>query len=265
MAAMESRTQDAYSASADATYVAADPPGVAMVDVAAAAHPLITGLDEPHWTAKRRKLLAWLERKAPELAAVYAGAVRMAADTSFPGRVRFVWHAIREIRNRLPDTLAGEVSSAMVQWGDVAGEVWRCWTEDGWPEDGQLSLTETAEPSAAGPERYEISRALLLAVANVASAHAGILNRNEENARRFFEAVAGSGVPRYVVRAWVQGVGRAHGLAHVSNKPLDPAYEESLESDLAAFEVALFAIVNRSYENMDQLDELLVSANRRRT
>jgi hypothetical protein len=58
-------------------------------------------------TAKRLRLLGWLQRTAPQLAPVYAGAVTMAFDGDFPGRLVFVWHAIREIRNRRPDAVAG--------------------------------------------------------------------------------------------------------------------------------------------------------------
>lgn len=68
------------------------------------------------WTAKRLQLLDWFRRSAPQLAQVYAGAVTMASDGDFPGRVVFVWHAIREIRNRLPDALAGEVASSSLEY-----------------------------------------------------------------------------------------------------------------------------------------------------
>src|SRR5712691_4920516 len=83
--------------------------------VTTAAEPTAAGPQNSCWTAKRRGLLTWLERVAPQLACLYAGAVAMAANHEFPGRVVFVWHAIREIRNRLPDFLAGEVASSYVQ------------------------------------------------------------------------------------------------------------------------------------------------------
>jgi hypothetical protein len=48
----------------------------------------------------------------------------------------------------------------------------------------------------------------------------------------------------------------------VQNKPVDPDDEAALESEFAAFEATLMAIANCSYENMDDLDEILGSANR---
>jgi hypothetical protein len=214
------------------------------------------------WTAKRLRLLGWLQRTAPQLASVYAGAVTLAFDGDFPGRLVFVWHAIREIRNRLPDALAGEVSSSSFQYGDVADEIRRCWIEDSWPDDGAIALTDSSEPSASGPARYEVSRDLLLAVGRLVAGHAAIADRNQANAQRLFDAVAGSAAPAYVVRTWAHGGRRAHKLAHVQNRPVDPDDVASLDSDFAAFEAVLMAIANRSYENMDDLDEILGSANR---
>jgi hypothetical protein len=75
------------------------------------------------WTAKRLRLRDWLERTAPQLAEVYAGAVIMAFDHDFPGRVVFVWHAMREFRNRLPDAVAGEVDSSSLEYKDLADQI----------------------------------------------------------------------------------------------------------------------------------------------
>jgi hypothetical protein len=174
------------------------------------------------WTAKRLGLHGWLQRAAPQLAEVYAGAVTMAFDRGFPGRVVFVWHAMREIRNRLPDAVAGGIASSPLQYRDLADEIQRCWIEDGWPNDGAIALTDPSEPSASGPARHEVSRDLLLAVGRLVGGHAAIADRNQANAQRLFDAVAGSAAPAYVVRTWLLGGRQAHKLAHVQNKPVDP-------------------------------------------
>ena len=64
-------------------------------------------------TSERMALHRWLSRTASHLAPVYLAGVRMVMDESFPGRVYFVAHAMREIRNRLPDAIAGEVQSGL--------------------------------------------------------------------------------------------------------------------------------------------------------
>lgn len=99
-------------------------------------------------------------------------------------------------------------------------------------------------------------------MAGLVAGHVAIADRNLANAQRLFRAVSGSAAPAYVVRTWVRGGRRAHKLAHVHNKPAHPDDEASVDSDFAAFEAALMAIANRSYENMDDIDEILGSANR---
>lgn len=217
---------------------------------------------EDAWTERRRQLHGWFEQAAPNLAPLYAAAVRMTSDIDFPGRVVFVWHAIREIRNRLPDALAGGVRASLVEYGSLTGEIARRWVEDGWPEDGAIALTSAAEPSGMGPVRHEISDGLLLAVARLVASHALLPNRNRANAVRLLEGVAGSTVPPYAVRAWVQRGRRAHKLAHVHNKPSASEDEASLAEQFAAFEADLMAIASRSYENMNDLDAILEAANR---
>jgi hypothetical protein len=238
-----------------------DEPAVVVVEPADAADPSTPHSSDSCWTPKRRQLLAWLEKTAPHVAAVYAGAVPIAANPVYPGRVTFVWHAIREIRNRLPDALAGEVASSSVQYGALAEAICVCWIADGWPEDGTLTSSEAAEPSPSGPERFEVSRDMLAAVANLVSGHTAVAGRNQTNVKRLFEAVAGTAVPDYAIRTWTRSGRRAHKLAHLANKQVDPNYEQSLMSDFVAFETLLMAIANRSYENMDDLDAILGSAN----
>lgn len=215
-----------------------------------------------YWTPRRLELRRWLEVSAPVLAPVYTAAFQMAMDEMFPGRVWFVAHAIREIRNRLPDALAGETAASRTEYSQLAGEVCLRWIEDGLSVDGSLPVVDAAEPAASGPVRYEISHSLLAAVAGLVAGHLAVTDRNRENARRLFEAAAGEPIPQYVVRAWMRGTKWANGFMHVRNTPLSPSDESSLASKFEAFEEALMAIASRSYENMDDLNDILGSANR---
>lgn len=221
-----------------------------------------TGPPGGYWTSRRLELLRWLELNAPVLAPVYAAAVQMAMDETFPGRVWFVAHAIREIRNRLPDALAGETVDSRTEYSQLAEQVRMSWIEDGLPSDGSMPLVDTAEPGAWGPGRYEISQSLLANVGGLIAGHLAASDRNEENARRLFEATAGGPIPPYVVKTWLRGTRWAQAFAHVRNTPLRPSDESSLAANFEAFEEALLAIARRSYENMDDLDEILGSANR---
>ena len=58
------------------------------------------------WTRNRRELLEWLGRNAPLLAELYEGAVSLLYGSRIPGFSRFVSHAVRELRNRLPKVIS---------------------------------------------------------------------------------------------------------------------------------------------------------------
>ena len=83
---------------------------------------------EPWWRPERIELFGWLENNAPALAPVYRGALALAVLDSFPGRVHFVAHAIREIRNRLPSALSLEYAfDTLSDRGPVPGYVVENW------------------------------------------------------------------------------------------------------------------------------------------
>lgn len=119
--------------------------------------PSETTSGETWWTAERAELYRWLERHAPGLAPVYRAAAQMAFDEAFPGRVWFVAHAIREIRNRLPDALAGDVAASRTDYVELTNEVHARWIEDGLPSDGTPGVDASAEPSAADRGSREVS------------------------------------------------------------------------------------------------------------
>ncbi len=239
------------------------PAGREQTEVALAASFLPSPTSEDQWwTPKRAALHRWLEQNAPALAPVYESATRMALDDAFPGRVWFVAHAIREIRNRLPDAVAGEVAAGRTDYPRLAGAVHEQWIQDGLPPDGARSINAPSEPSASEVGRTEVSAELIRAVADLVAGHLAAGDNNEANARRLFEALGGVPPPMYVVKAWLRGTRWANAFAHVRNKPLSLGDEQSLALNFVAFEDALMAISSRSYENMESLDEILGAANR---
>jgi hypothetical protein len=215
-----------------------------------------------HWNQRRLELRRWLEVNAPSLAPVYVAGVTMAVDETFPGRVWFVAHAIREIRNRLPDALAGEVASSQTDYPGLADKVHARWLDDGLPSAGSPPVWAELAPTSSGPSSVEVSPQLLQAVAELLAGHLAVGETNEAKARRLFESVADGPVPPYVVKTWLRGTRWANAYAHVRNKPLKSDDEAGLIGNFVSFERALMAIASWSYENMDDLDEILGFANR---
>jgi hypothetical protein len=60
-----------------------------------------------------------LTHNAASLADLYEGAVVMLYESILLGRTRFIGHAVREIRNRLPDAFAGRIRGQRLNSGDT--------------------------------------------------------------------------------------------------------------------------------------------------
>lgn len=69
-----------------------------------------------YWAGKRLHLRKWLTELRPSLAELHVGAVELVYGPALPGRVRFICHAIREIKNRLPEVLSGAGQAGRVDY-----------------------------------------------------------------------------------------------------------------------------------------------------
>ena len=89
---------------------------------------------------QRQELINWFSRNAPGLGKLYEGALYMVYTNGFPGRVRFVAHAVREIRNRLPDVIAGPISKKRLDYKSRLDQLTDEWKRSGFPIDGSLPM-----------------------------------------------------------------------------------------------------------------------------
>src|SRR6266511_1972358 len=83
------------------------------------------------WTPVRLEIRSWLSRNAPPLAELYEGAVRLLYVNLLPGRVRFISHAVREIRNRLPGVISGEEGSQYLHYKNRLDDLAKLWHKKG--------------------------------------------------------------------------------------------------------------------------------------
>jgi hypothetical protein len=234
-------------------------PSVAGLPTSNAISPLAAST---HWTPQRLRVRQWLEVEAPNLAPVYEACVLMAVDPTFPGRVWFIAHALRDIRNRLPEAIAGPVEQSRTEYSELARKVTKCWMDEGLPGDGSSPFASSSEPRPGGPPRLNVSQALIEAVGDLVAGDLAIPGRKKDAASRLFAALAGGPVPSYVIDGWLKATGRAEPFAHLRNEPLTTAQVAEFDQIFYECESALIAIASRSYENMDALDEILESANR---
>ena len=217
-------------------------------------------LEEAWWTPERIRLHGWLLERAGHLASTYRGALQMAMDESFPGRVHFVAHAIREIRNRLPNAIAG-VEKRGPTYETLASNLRAEWEQAGFPSDGSLPLGARSEPSVSGPG-HEVSVGLIGAAGDLVAANARASGNRKRQARLLLREIWGTDPPPYVVDRWFHRDDWVTQYMHLDDKPHVQEAEVEVAEVFEEFETALIAISNRSYENLEALDEILASANR---
>ena len=221
------------------------------------------GLEQQWLTPDRESLISWLEQNAANLAPVYLGALRMATDATFPGRGHFIAHAIREMGNRLPGAIVGKIEGSRAEYRKLADTVHRQWTEAGFPSDGSLPPETRTAIAIPDSDTRAIPRLLLMAISELLIKHRSVSSSNASKARRMFDSLnRGDPIPDRTIKNWFNAIDQ-YRYAHVQNVELTTANEQEIADSFFAFEQTLLVIARKSYENMDELDALLESANRR--
>lgn len=217
------------------------------------------------WTPEQAALVSWLNTNAPSVEPFYRGAVVLAAFDSFPGRVHFITHAIREIGNRLPTALGPKVKKKEAGYEDHTRTIRRRWLVEGLPADGKPPQPLGGSvPSASGPRRHEVTVGLLRAVGKLIAAHDKAEANREARERAKFGDLSDLGSnPSYVIKYWGRWADEAVEFAHAREEPLPAEKDAEWVAKFYAFEQELMAIARPSYENLDALDGLLGEANTR--
>jgi len=218
-----------------------------------------------YWTPERKELRAWFQRNAPSLGELYEGALEM-VFRDFPGRVRFVAHAVREIRNRLPDSVAGPREGGSVDYKSRLDAVAQVWEESGLPIDGSSPIQVTETESLPSNQDIALPQRVYEEVARLLADHNRTRETKTAAAARLFEAIdpnnrQAEAVLRPRIKNWIDitewFVERAHDRAQ---RDAEMGSEE-LRRRFEAFESALFAITRGFFETVEELDEILEQAN----
>ena len=221
-----------------------------------------------HWTRNRLELLAWLRRNALSLAELYVGAVQLLYENAVPGRSRFIAHAVREIRNRLPEVVSGARSGSVFQWKQRLDELTKAWTKVGLALDGSLPLEvvpagRTIHPR---PSEIKIPQRLFLKIANVLREHDLARTRPVDAATNLFEGcspenrrLASTLSP--IIRQWLEVTEWFVGKAHDSGGTDETNDMKEFESRFLLFETTLSALLRSFFSGVDRLDEILEDAN----
>ena len=224
--------------------------------------------EQPYWTPARLELRAWLRRNALSLAELYEGAVRLVFDQTLPGRVRFIAHAVREIRNRLPDATSGAKSGPNLQYKNRVDQLARVWQRAGLPTDGSIPDPIRPDRSDVPPSpELAISRRLFLEISGLIKDHVSTRARPQDAALRLFEMVAPENEQfrtalRPMLQQWLETTDWFMGKAHDSGATdAECCDADELLRQFELFETMLGALVRGFFKTVDELDEILEDTN----
>lgn len=217
-----------------------------------------------YWNETRRELRAWFERNAPSLGELYEGALRMVFDEKFPGRVRFVSHAVREIRNRLPDVIAGYKSEPL-EYKNRLDEISKLWEKSGLPLDGAIPIKVTGKElplTTEVPMPIKVYRE----VSKLICDHIQTREKPKEAAKRLFQAIDpqnkdAEGILRPRIDHWIKVTEWFVEHAHERGATDDKMGADELKERFEIFEAALSAMLREFFKTEDELDAILEEAN----
>lgn len=221
----------------------------------------------PEMNRQRQKLVSWFKTKAPALGELYEGSLRLVYDQTFPGRYRLVAHAVREIRNRLPDVISGPRKGAKLETKNRLNELVMAWKRAGLSFDGVIPLSVTRGPEISNTV-IKLPQRLFREIVALLNDHNKVSERKEDIASRLFEGIAPENkqLRNYLVpiaNNWINVtewfVDRTH---ETSNERTDINERQFIEK-FELFETILIAMVGIFDRVIKDLDKILEDANKK--
>jgi hypothetical protein len=224
--------------------------------------------DPAVWTKKRLEIKAWLDRNAASLAELYTAAILIAHNITFPGRVRLLAHAVREIANGLPDAIAGKTKRKSVQYKNRIKEIRDSCLIHQVPLDfGQPSIDSTKSPDTPSePKGLELPASVAKLFCALIRDDSGITETRRNNAQRFFEKFS-SGNPNAtrqlspVIQQWLDVTDWFVGKSHDGGMKDSETPSGVLNERFALFEDTLAALIRGFFSTISELDEILEDTN----
>jgi len=214
---------------------------------------------EAYWTQQRRELLRWFEDRAPSFVEGYVGALRLLYTPSFPGRIHFICHAIRDVYRHLPTLLGkkslarpGEVFPGMVK--DLA-ERWKKHPANPIPPS-----TPAGSDHTVSPQVYKCVQRIVRKSEEIADqltvGNQLVIALFDSHDRRKDEFI-----PRWIIKSFDAEydffVKRAHLAKSVDSIPNDDGLAEHFE----AFERAFHSLMGPYFSGKEELDAILQDTN----
>lgn len=219
---------------------------------------------EQYWSSFRLEVKGWLRRNAPALEELYEGALQMLHSPRFPGKARFVAHAVREIANRLPETITG-IKGPRFEWQNKLDGILVSWTRAGLSLGGSM-LEPGSGPDSAPSTDVLIPRKVVIDIVKVLSEYSAGRETNREKARRLFEGVdpknqAAQEAFTPIVTQWLSVTEWFVKTVHVPVSTDAVIDASELERQFELFETTLGALTREFFKTVGDLDAILEKAN----
>ena len=220
---------------------------------------------EVNWTEQRLEIYSWFQRNAPSLGELYAGALKMLYENSFPGRTRFIAHAVREIRNRLPDVISGVKGEPSFQWKHRLDAMVIAWQTSRFPLDGSIPIG-LSENHSLPSHLVPFPKKLLEKVALLLKDHNDTREKPVEAAIRMFHGASPESREfidsmRPVVSQWLGVTDWFVSKAHDGGRRDGDIDFGEFQKKFEIFEITLGGLLRGFFEPLEDLDEILEETN----
>lgn len=220
---------------------------------------------DPYWNGLRLELKGWMSRNAPMLEELYVGALHILHSPGFPGKARFVAHAVREIANKLPEAITG-IKAQRFEWQNKLDGILVSWERAGLSLDGTMPEPNSGQNSAPSTDVL-IPRKVAQDVAEVLSEYAAGRETNREKARRLFEGVdpknqRARDALTPIVTQWLSLAEWFMKIVHVPTATNPAVDATELQKQFELFEITLGALTREFFKTIGDLDAILENTNR---
>jgi hypothetical protein len=204
----------------------------------------------------KKRIAKWLDEQDLALGELYDGAIRMIQDRNFPGRLRFICHAVREIRNRLPEAIAGKSTLGRLDYSQKVEELAKACERAGL---GSVRVVEEDEQRA----EQTIPKELVVLISDLIAEHKAVQNRKLENTKRLIIALEPENknlqtslVP--IIKRWIEETDWFVERAHIGRDIL----EDDLVTHFEGFESGLLSLVGYFYQGLEEIEQIVEKINK---
>jgi hypothetical protein len=221
------------------------------------------------WSPEREEVRQFLRDKAPPLAELYEAAVGMLHQPTFPGRLRFVCHAARDIGNRLAEYLGGARDAERLAYDERLEQLAVAYEEAGFRFDGQGTMDVELEATSSATVQIPVH--LHREMEHLIVAHRQASDRNDAKATRLFMIMAPENKSQIgtfgpALKQWKRLRRWFNGSAHDAGPgtPIEKIRQrdDQLLEKFSQFEAILGSLVGGFYRTLRDLDGILDDANR---